>query len=228
VLPQVRLLSAGHGIDARFARALPAARGFDLARPHEALQACMRFADHAFLLDIADDNPLAWRYAAQAGQERLRGAAGTRMTCLGELPDPPFTSGVLIPTYWDVIAADQPVVHQVAAVPNGTFLAYRKLTVPFRASPRAPRASHILTLTFLDFAVPGIAAQAERMRRLSPRERQCLSLAAGGLIGKQIAAELGVSAKMVELHLAGIRRKLGARTTAQAVANAITVAMTQG
>ncbi|WP_192355772.1 LuxR C-terminal-related transcriptional regulator [Mesorhizobium mediterraneum] len=201
------------------------AQSFDLARPTEAMLNCMRLADHAFLLELTGENPLGWHYPAYFGIDRLKGAAGTALTWLGELPDPRFTSGVLIPTYLDVIAADQPVVHRIAAIANNTFLAYHKMTVPLRAAPHAGRASHLLTLTRVDFAIPQIRSHGAGGSPLTFRERQCLSQAASGLVVKQIAAEIGVSEKTVELHLARARHKLAARTTTQAVAVALARAL---
>jgi DNA-binding CsgD family transcriptional regulator len=217
MLPKVRLEATGDDIGPEFARALPVARLFDLARPVESLQECMRHADHAFLLDVTGENPLSWSYCAEVGVERLNGAAYT-VSCLGEQPDPQFTQNVLIRTYVEVLAVERTVVHRVAAIANDTFLAYRKLTIPLHKRPQSTRASHILTLTHLEFALPQIRAHAEAVLALAPRERQCLSLAATGLVSKQIAAEIGVSEKTVELHLARARHKIGARTTTHAVA----------
>lgn len=221
--PRVALEAAGASIVPEFARALPVARRFDLDRPVESLRDCMRFSDHAFLLELAGDDPRAWSYRAHSGLERLKGAA--RLThCLGEQPDQSFTLGVLVPTYLQAVEADQPVVHRVAAVVNNRFLAYRKLTVPIRARPKATRATHILTLTHLEFVIPRIGIDAGAMP-LSHREMQCLSLAADGIVSKQIAAEMNISEKTVELHLARARHKLGARTTTQAVAISLAAAL---
>lgn len=223
MLPLVRLESAGDGMDAEFARVLAVARSFDLARPGESLQNCMRFADQAFALELTGENPQGWSYRALAGVERLMGVAG-HVNCLGEQPDQRFTLGVLVPTYRDVIVADQPLVHRIAAVANNVFLSYRRLTVPIHAAPGKGRPSHILGLTQLEFAIPQIRSST-KTPSLSARERQCLSMAAGGLVTKQIAAELGVSEKTIEMHLARARHKLGARTTTQAVAISLAAAV---
>jgi DNA-binding CsgD family transcriptional regulator len=79
-------------------------------------------------------------------------------------------------------------------------------------------------LTQLDCAIPQIRSGGGDPG-LTLRERQCLSLAASGRGAKQIAAALGVSGKTIELHLACARRKLGARTTTQAVAAVLAMAM---
>lgn len=53
---------------------------------------------------------------------------------------------------------------------------------------------------------------------LSHRQRQCLTLASKGLTSSRIAAELGLSPRTVDEHLAGACRLLGVRTRIQAVA----------
>lgn len=59
---------------------------------------------------------------------------------------------------------------------------------------------------------------------LSVRERDCLSFVAEGKSDGEIAAVLGISATTVATHVQGARRKLGARTRAQAVASLFAVA----
>lgn len=227
MLPQVRVEAVGHGVDARFARAIPVANRFDLDRPVESLVGCMAYADNAFLLDVSGSHPPSWKYRAQAGLERLRGAA-VPASCLGEQPDQRFTRGVLIPSYFDAIAADQPVIHRITAVANNTFLAYRKMTIPLHATSRAGRVTHILTFAQIDLVLPNVRSGRGEGCPLSARERQCLLLAAGGLMSKQIAAEMGISEKTVEMHLTNARRKLGARTTAHAVAISLAMALAGG
>ena len=199
MVPRVKLEAVGHGIDAAFAPALPAAQSFDPARPADVVLRCARFADYTQLVDLAPHDPLGWPFVAKLGIERLNGATNPAATCLGELPDQVFARDVLLPTYVEAAAADQPVVHRIAAVANHVFLSYRRLTLPLRATPRAREASHLLMLTHLDCAIPLFYSRGAG-RPLTLRERQCLSLAASGLAGKQIAAALGVAAKTVELH----------------------------
>jgi DNA-binding CsgD family transcriptional regulator len=69
--------------------------------------------------------------------------------------------------------------------------------------------------------VAGGCAGADRMSRfpeLTPRERDCLSWAAQGMTYQEIAGTLDVSPRTVEQHLASARSKLGAHSTAQAIA----------
>jgi DNA-binding NarL/FixJ family response regulator len=53
---------------------------------------------------------------------------------------------------------------------------------------------------------------------LSPKQLTALRLLAQGLERKAIAEEMGIGEETVKTHLAEVRRKLGARTSAQAVA----------
>ena len=64
---------------------------------------------------------------------------------------------------------------------------------------------------------PGGAAEI----RLTPRERECLTRLTAGDRVDRIAERLGLSNATVELHLANARRRLGARTSAEAVAKAV-------
>jgi DNA-binding NarL/FixJ family response regulator len=56
---------------------------------------------------------------------------------------------------------------------------------------------------------------------LSNREREILALLADGLVNKQIAARLGISANTVKTHLELLFDKLGVATRAEAVATGV-------
>lgn len=56
---------------------------------------------------------------------------------------------------------------------------------------------------------------------LTPREWDVLFLAAKGLRRDRMAHALGISVATVDLHCANLRKKMGARTTAEAVAKAL-------
>ena len=60
-------------------------------------------------------------------------------------------------------------------------------------------------------------ADAARLERLTPREREVLEHAARGLHAKEIAAALGISARTVEVHKTRIMEKLGVRNIAELV-----------
>jgi len=56
-----------------------------------------------------------------------------------------------------------------------------------------------------------------RFQRLSPREREVMSLAVAGLLNKQIAAELGITEVTVKVHRGVAMRKMQVRTFAELV-----------
>ncbi len=58
---------------------------------------------------------------------------------------------------------------------------------------------------------------AERMSRLTARERQVLLMITDGLLNKQTAHELGVSQRTIENHRLRMMEKTGVRTFAQLV-----------
>jgi RNA polymerase sigma factor (sigma-70 family) len=66
-----------------------------------------------------------------------------------------------------------------------------------------------------------LRADAEKLGRLTAREREVLDHAAQGLHAKEIAAALGISPRTVEVHKTRIMDKLGVRNVAELVRFAI-------
>ena len=62
---------------------------------------------------------------------------------------------------------------------------------------------------------------AERLRGLTAREREVLTLLARGYSGEEVARELGVSAETVRAHVRNSVKKLRARTRLHAVVLAL-------
>ena len=60
-------------------------------------------------------------------------------------------------------------------------------------------------------------SDAERLVKLTSREREVLHYAAKGLHAKEIAAALGISSRTVEVHKTRIMEKLGVRNVAELV-----------
>ena len=60
-------------------------------------------------------------------------------------------------------------------------------------------------------------SDAEKLRRLTSREREVLEQAARGLHAKEIAAALGISPRTVEVHKTRIMEKLDVRNVAELV-----------
>jgi len=75
--------------------------------------------------------------------------------------------------------------------------------------------------------IEGIEAKrrdAEKLARLTSREREVLNQAARGLHAKEIAAALGISPRTVEVHKSRIMEKLEVRNIAELVRFAVTTA----
>jgi RNA polymerase sigma factor (sigma-70 family) len=68
-------------------------------------------------------------------------------------------------------------------------------------------------------------ADRERLAALTEREREVLQLVARGLHAKEIARELDISPRTVEVHKARIMDKLGARNVAELVRLAVATGM---
>ena len=60
---------------------------------------------------------------------------------------------------------------------------------------------------------------------LSPREKEVMARVTSGLLNKQIAAELGVSEVTVKVHRGNVMQKMGAKTLADLVRKADTLAI---
>ena len=57
----------------------------------------------------------------------------------------------------------------------------------------------------------------QRYARLSSRERECMALIASGLTSKEVARELGISPRTVEVHRTHVMHKMGAVNLADLV-----------
>jgi len=66
-------------------------------------------------------------------------------------------------------------------------------------------------------ACSGMSDESTPTVKLSPRQKECLRLIALGYTAAWIAHRLKISIRMVHFHLGHARKKLGARSTAQAV-----------
>lgn len=71
-------------------------------------------------------------------------------------------------------------------------------------------------------------ADADKLGRLTAREREVLEQAARGLHAKEIAAALGISPRTVEVHKTRIMEKLNVRNVAELVRFAIAVTPPEG
>lgn len=65
------------------------------------------------------------------------------------------------------------------------------------------------------------ARAAAKVKELSPRQRQILSVMSHGLLNKQIAHQLGIAEKTVKMHRALLLDRLGIATSAEAIRIAV-------
>ncbi len=65
------------------------------------------------------------------------------------------------------------------------------------------------------------ARAAAKVKELSPRQRQILSVMSHGLLNKQIAHQLGIAEKTVKMHRALLIERLGVKTSAEAIRVAV-------
>jgi DNA-binding NarL/FixJ family response regulator len=112
------------------------------------------------------------------------------------------------------LAADVPATSLAAAL-TAVQAGLIVLDQPLRTSPRALEPNSLGT----DDAPFGTVRRAARP--LTAREREILSLVAGGTSNKGVARALAVSTNTVKFHLAAVFAKLAVTTRAEAVAEAI-------
>jgi FixJ family two-component response regulator len=62
-----------------------------------------------------------------------------------------------------------------------------------------------------------ISILRSKFETLTPREREVMACVTGGLMNKQIAAEIGITENTVKVHRGNVTRKMGARSVAELV-----------
>jgi len=155
-----------------------------------------------------------------------------------------YANGTLLPFFWD----DTVMRDELTATQRGFLEEANRLgiahgyTVPihtpyamraFRAScsvvpdSRAVAASSYDAVQLLACFVYEAASRAAQaaggapVRRLSPRERQCLELAAQGKSDWETSVILGLSESTVHCHIERAKRRLGVATRVQAILHAL-------
>lgn len=89
------------------------------------------------------------------------------------------------------------------------------------AAQELTRATYAFGNGVADFARKKKPADATCSKRLTLRETECLSLTAAGMSSQEISLVIGVKPRTVKFHIDNVLAKLGARTRAQAVGDAI-------
>jgi len=121
--------------------------------------------------------------------------------------------GATIPVIFITGHGDVPMA--VAAMQCGAFDFLQK---PFRDQDLLDRVQRAMAR---DAESRGrLAARAEiraRLERLTPREREVMTLITSGKANKVVGADLGVSQRTVEIHRAHVMEKMGAGSLAELV-----------
>ena len=118
--------------------------------------------------------------------------------------------GLTIPTIFLTGHGDIPMA--VRAVQAG---AVDFLEKPIQGAALLERVQRALALD-LEWRQTQGRTQAiqQRYARLSSRERECMALIASGLTSKEVARELGISPRTVEVHRTHVMHKMGAANLA--------------
>ena len=138
---------------------------------------------------------------------RMPGRSGFDL--LGELQREPGLAVVMMTGHGDVPLA-------VRAIQQG---AVEFLEKPFSEQRllRVLESAFDEVQTRVEFAV-NEKVRADRLAQLSPRENIVLKLVSRGKNSKQIANDLGLSVRTVEMHRRNLVRRLNLRTMAEAIA----------
>lgn len=121
--------------------------------------------------------------------------------------------GILIPIVFLTGHGDIPM--SVRAIKAG---ATDFLTKPVDAAVLVQAVSSALTdaQTRQD-SIAETAVLADRVARLTPREREVMNHVVSGRLNKQIAADLGTGEQNIKLHRAHVMKKMGAESVADLV-----------
>lgn len=138
---------------------------------------------------------------------RMRGMSGLQLQA--QL----LAQGIHLPIIFMTGHGDIPM--SVTAMRQGAFDFLEK---PFNPQHMLNQVQICLQQAELDFKNQlKIKCDLQKLNHLSPREREIVELLVDGLASKQIAQQLQISHKTVEIHRAHIRQKLGIESIAQIV-----------
>ncbi|MEM9914088.1 MAG: response regulator [Planctomycetota bacterium] len=125
--------------------------------------------------------------------------------------------GVHLPTI--IITGHGDVTAAVRAMKAGAIDFIEK---PFSDQALLDRIATALQINTTNQAVAQEVAQVEhRFQQLTPRERQVMAAVVEGRLNKQIASDLGLSHKTIEVHRAHVMEKMAAKSLAELVRMAV-------
>ncbi|MEM0913501.1 MAG: response regulator transcription factor [Planctomycetota bacterium] len=160
----------------------------------------------AFLAELARDAP-----GCVVADVRLPGMSGL------DLQDRLNEMGVTLPVI--VITGHGDVPMAIRAMKAGAFDFLEK---PFSDEVLLDRVRAALRLEASERrSAEHFQAVAEKRASLTPRERQVMDLVVQGKLNKQIASELELSHKTIEVHRAHVMEKMAARSLAELVRMAV-------
>jgi FixJ family two-component response regulator len=162
-----------------------------------------------------------------AGADFLAQGRGDAPSCLVCDMQMPGLGGLEVAAELARLGNDMPIIFMTGfgSIPL-TVRAMKAGAMEFLTKPAAPDLLLQAVREALDRDAEGLAARRElaelrqRHASLTPRERETLRLAIGGLLNKQIADELGVSEIMAKTHKRKVMEKMAARSLPDLVRHA--------
>jgi DNA-binding NarL/FixJ family response regulator len=136
-----------------------------------------------------------------------------------------------------VLEVDLPAVDLVEGIQSGRWLPPPALAAVFGARQPPPlRAVRLGRLVIVSTAAPHttvplapvealLAPHGQPLREFSPRQVQVLQGLADGLTTKEIAAQLGLHVRTVEIHIAAIKRRFGTTSRMQSVLRGVALGL---
>ena len=166
--------------------------------------------DNVYVTEINRDSPL------ESTHETINCAFETKAPPafkLGDYPDRSYIERLVAPHLIEMSDECVPTFYKIKTSITGSLVVYDRLMLPVF---NGRNVSACITVSRLHLRVDDVYRPSSPS--LSPREKQCLGLLASGYSAKQIAAQATISQKTAEQHIESLKKKLGARNVAQAVA----------
>lgn len=172
------------------------------------------------LLIESRDIPVSCYESAEAFLDEL---PGTRPSCVVADVRMPGMTGLELQrelknrnseTPLILISGHADVSMAVSALKEGAFDFFEK---PYDGERLAASVQQAIEKARQKSAGPDRIDIAERLKALSPRQREVLELVATGMSNKQIAAKLAISPRTVETYRAWVMERIGAQNVADLV-----------